>query len=139
MHRDIKPSNILIDDECQIKLCDFGLSRTRAKLPCDDMKEYINSQLSNMDANKSSMSTAHTINASHSNLENILPPITTSHKTSHNTPATSTDFDGKLPVYSPLRGKTLKQPRSVSKHASLNITMSNGPESGSQENGITKA
>ncbi len=27
MHRDIKPSNILIDSNCQIKLCDFGLSR----------------------------------------------------------------------------------------------------------------
>lgn len=28
MHRDIKPANILIDSNCQIKLCDFGLSRT---------------------------------------------------------------------------------------------------------------
>jgi serine/threonine protein kinase len=28
MHRDIKPSNILIGSECQVKLCDFGLSRT---------------------------------------------------------------------------------------------------------------
>lgn len=26
MHRDIKPANILINDECQIKLCDFGLA-----------------------------------------------------------------------------------------------------------------
>jgi mitogen-activated protein kinase 1/3 len=28
MHRDIKPANILIDSNCQIKICDFGLSRT---------------------------------------------------------------------------------------------------------------
>jgi len=28
MHRDIKPGNILIDANCSIKLCDFGLSRT---------------------------------------------------------------------------------------------------------------
>ena len=27
MHRDIKTSNILIDDNCKIKICDFGLSR----------------------------------------------------------------------------------------------------------------
>jgi len=29
MHRDIKPANILIDDNCQIKICDFGFSRTK--------------------------------------------------------------------------------------------------------------
>ena len=28
MHRDLKPANILIDDQCQVKICDFGLSRT---------------------------------------------------------------------------------------------------------------
>jgi len=28
MHRDIKPANILINDDCSIKFCDFGLSRT---------------------------------------------------------------------------------------------------------------
>lgn len=27
MHRDIKDSNILIDENCQIKICDFGLAR----------------------------------------------------------------------------------------------------------------
>jgi serine/threonine protein kinase len=28
MHRDVKPGNILVDDFCQVKICDFGLSRT---------------------------------------------------------------------------------------------------------------
>ena len=27
MHRDIKPSNLLINDQCIVKLCDFGFSR----------------------------------------------------------------------------------------------------------------
>lgn len=38
MHRDIKPANILVDSECRVKICDFGLSRTRVPLPYDDMK-----------------------------------------------------------------------------------------------------
>jgi len=28
MHRDIKPSNILVDEDCNVKICDFGLSRS---------------------------------------------------------------------------------------------------------------
>lgn len=28
LHRDIKPANILINDNCQVMLCDFGLSRS---------------------------------------------------------------------------------------------------------------
>ena len=28
MHRDIKPANILINSECEIKICDFGMARS---------------------------------------------------------------------------------------------------------------
>jgi mitogen-activated protein kinase 1/3 len=31
IHRDIKPSNILVDSDCNIKICDFGLARSLPK------------------------------------------------------------------------------------------------------------
>jgi len=40
IHRDLKPSNILTTEECDIKLCDFGLSRT-VDDPDDILTEYV--------------------------------------------------------------------------------------------------
>jgi serine/threonine protein kinase len=28
IHRDLKPANILVNSSCEIKICDFGMSRT---------------------------------------------------------------------------------------------------------------
>ena len=36
VHRDIKPTNILINDDCCIKICDFGLARALPKMSSDE-------------------------------------------------------------------------------------------------------
>lgn len=35
IHRDLKPSNILVNSDCHIKICDFGLARSLVADECN--------------------------------------------------------------------------------------------------------
>lgn len=35
LHRDIKPGNILVNEDCSVRLCDFGLARSIAGIPTE--------------------------------------------------------------------------------------------------------
>lgn len=34
LHRDLKPANILVNEDCSVKICDFGLARSIAGIEC---------------------------------------------------------------------------------------------------------
>ena len=42
MHRDLKPANFLIDGECGIKICDFGMARSVEKPNNNDFNTQFN-------------------------------------------------------------------------------------------------
>ena len=39
LHRDMKPSNLLLNESCDVKLCDFGLARSVEEI--EDGKEHV--------------------------------------------------------------------------------------------------
>ena len=43
LHRDIKPSNLLLNSDCHVKLCDFGLCRSVAEVegPSPVLTDYV--------------------------------------------------------------------------------------------------
>lgn len=58
IHRDLKPANILVNEDCSVKLCDYGLARSMAGvetaqmiLKKSEMEENENEEMSGSDSN----------------------------------------------------------------------------------------
>lgn len=46
LHRDLKPANVLVDENCAVKLCDFGLARSIApKTVKEELKEEVTDEI----------------------------------------------------------------------------------------------
>lgn len=60
IHRDLKPANILVNEDCSVKLCDYGLARTITGIESAEMilkqSEYEDSQMSDLSSVASDVS-----------------------------------------------------------------------------------
>ncbi|VEL29122.1 unnamed protein product [Protopolystoma xenopodis] len=41
IHRDIKPGNMLVNSDCLLKICDFGLARIESQSECDSLTQEV--------------------------------------------------------------------------------------------------
>ena len=44
LHRDMKPANILINEDCTVKICDFGLARSVGGIKSAHLYKYSKKQ-----------------------------------------------------------------------------------------------
>lgn len=55
LHRDIKPANILINEDCSVKICDFGLARALTGL--ENTKKFVVEAFTEQEAKKQESAT----------------------------------------------------------------------------------
>lgn len=67
IHRDLKPANILVNEDCSVKLCDYGLARTITGIESAEMilkqSEYEDSQMSEVSSVSSDVSMQESTNS----------------------------------------------------------------------------
>ena len=70
IHRDLKPANILVNEDCYVKLCDYGLARTITGIESAEMilkqSEYEDSQMSEVSSVSSDVSMQESTNSNQS-------------------------------------------------------------------------
>jgi len=60
LHRDLKPANVLLNEDCTVKLCDYGLARSTSGIQSAEMiikkqKEKSDSENEDFDGANSSL------------------------------------------------------------------------------------